>query len=56
MDALQFDYMPTMRQPYLLLTFEGWSNAAGVATAAGELLVEHLEAQPVVGQHVQRFG
>jgi hypothetical protein len=45
MDALQFDYMPTMRQPYLLLTFEGWSNAAGVATAAGELLVEHLEAE-----------
>ncbi len=45
MDALQFDHMPNMRQPYLLLTFEGWSNAAGVATAAGQFLVEHLEAK-----------
>ena len=45
MDALQFDHMPTMRQPYLLLTFEGWSNAAGVATAAGEFLIEHFNAE-----------
>lgn len=42
MDALRFDNMPDMRHPYLLLTFEGWSNAAGVATAAGQFLVEHL--------------
>lgn len=45
MDALQFDHIPEMRQPYLLLTFEGWSNAAGVATAAGECLIEHLQAE-----------
>ncbi len=42
MDALHFDDMPDMRHPYLLLTFEGWSNAAGVATAAGQFLIEHL--------------
>lgn len=42
MDALRFDDMPDMRHPYLLLTFEGWSNAAGVATAAGQFLIEHL--------------
>jgi proteasome assembly chaperone (PAC2) family protein len=28
-----------------LLTFAGWSDAAGVATAAGRLLVEHLQAE-----------
>jgi hypothetical protein len=44
MEALQFDHTPNLRQPYLLLTFDGWSNAAGVATAAGKLLVEHLQA------------
>ncbi len=42
MDALRFENMPNMRHPYLLLTFEGWSNAAGVATAAGQFLIEHL--------------
>ena len=45
MDALQFDDMPDMRHPYLLLTYEGWSNAAGVATATGEFLIEHLQAR-----------
>ena len=35
MDALHFEDMPTFRQPYLLLTFGGWSDAADVATAAG---------------------
>jgi proteasome assembly chaperone (PAC2) family protein len=45
MDALQFEEMPDMRHPYLLLTYEGWSNAAGVATATGEFLIEHLQAK-----------
>lgn len=45
MDAVHFDFMPTMRQPYLLLTFAGWSDAAGVATAAGRFLVDHLQAK-----------
>ena len=45
MEALQFDYMPDMREPYLLLTFAGWSDAAGVATAAGNFLVDHLQAE-----------
>src|SRR5207245_10545626 len=45
MDALHFDDMPTLRQPYLLLTFGGWSDAADVATAAGRFLVEHLQAE-----------
>jgi proteasome assembly chaperone (PAC2) family protein len=45
MDALQFEQMPDMRHPYLLLTYEGWSNAAGVATATGEFLIEHLQAK-----------
>lgn len=45
MDALHFDSMPELRRPYLLLTFAGWSDAAGVGTAAGRLLVEHLQAQ-----------
>jgi PAC2 family len=44
MEALQFEHMPNLRQPYLLLTFDGWSNAAGVATAAGKILVEQLQA------------
>jgi proteasome assembly chaperone (PAC2) family protein len=47
MEALQFDHMPNLRQPYLLLTFDGWSNAAGVATAAGKVLVEHLQAERI---------
>ena len=34
MDALHFEYMPTLRQPYLLMTYGGWSDAAEVATAA----------------------
>lgn len=34
-----------MRHPYLLLTFEGWSNAAGVATATGQFLIDHLQAK-----------
>jgi hypothetical protein len=37
--------MPTLRQPYLLLTFGGWSDAAEVATAAGRFLVQHLQAE-----------
>lgn len=45
MDALQFEEMPDMRHPYLLLTYEGWSNAAGVATATGQFLIEHLQAK-----------
>jgi hypothetical protein len=45
MDALHFEYMPTLRQPYLLLTFGGWSDAADVATAAGRFLVQHLQAE-----------
>ena len=44
MEALQFEQTPNLRQPYLLLTFDGWSNAAGVATAAGKILVEQLQA------------
>jgi len=45
MDALQFEAMPNMRHPYLLLTYEGWSNAAGVATATGQFLIDHLQAE-----------
>ena len=45
MDALQIEDIPNLRQPYLLLTFAGWSDAAGVATAAGRYLVDHLHAK-----------
>jgi hypothetical protein len=45
MDALCFHSLPAMRQPYLLLTFAGWSDAAGVATATGQFLVEHFQAE-----------
>jgi proteasome assembly chaperone (PAC2) family protein len=45
MDALHFEYMPTLRRPYFLMTYAGWSDAAGVATAAGRFLVEHLQAE-----------
>ena len=45
MDALHIEDMPTLRHPYLLLTFAGWSDAAGVATAAGQFLVQHLQAE-----------
>ena len=45
MDALHIEYIPTLRRPYLLMTFDGWSNAAGVATAAGKFLVQHLQAE-----------
>jgi PAC2 family len=45
MDALHFEDIPTLRQPYLLLTFGGWSDAAEVATAAGRFLVQHLQAE-----------
>ena len=46
MDPLQIEEnLSDLRQPYLLLTFSGWSDAAGVATAAGRFLVEHLEAE-----------
>ncbi|MGE3538105.1 MAG: proteasome assembly chaperone family protein [Candidatus Tectimicrobiota bacterium] len=45
MDALHIDHLPALRRPYLLLTFAGWSDAAGVATAAGKFLVQHLQAE-----------
>ena len=45
MDELHFEHMPTLRRPYLLMTYAGWSDAAGVATAAGHFLVEHLQAE-----------
>lgn len=45
MDALHYESMPELRHPYLLLTFAGWSDAAGVGTAAGRMLVEHLQAK-----------
>ena len=48
MDALHIETdVSDLRQPYLLLTFSGWSDAAGVATAAGRFLVEHLEAERI---------
>jgi proteasome assembly chaperone (PAC2) family protein len=37
--------MPILRQPYLLMTYGGWSDAAEVATAAGRFLVQHLQAE-----------
>lgn len=55
MDALQFDYMPDMREPCLLLTFAGWSDAAGVATAAGNFLVDHLQAQRFASIDAEEF-
>lgn len=45
MDALHIDHLPALRNPYLLLTFAGWSDAAGVATAAGKFLVQHLQGE-----------
>lgn len=45
MDALHIDHLPALRHPYLLLTFAGWSDAAGVATAAGKFLVQHLQGE-----------
>jgi hypothetical protein len=45
MDGLHFEYIPDLQHPYLLLTFAGWSDAAEVATEAGNFLVEHLEAE-----------
>ena len=48
MDPLQIEEnLSDLRQPYLLLTFSGWSDAAGVATAAGRFLVEHLAAERI---------
>lgn len=45
MDALRIEDRPTLRNPYLILTFAGWSDAAGVATATGRFLTEHLQAE-----------
>lgn len=45
LDALQFDEMPDLRNPYLLLTFAGWSDAAEVSTETGHYLIEHLQAR-----------
>jgi hypothetical protein len=45
MDALHIDFMPELRNPYLLLTFAGWSDAAEVSTETGRFLVDHLEAE-----------
>ncbi len=45
LDALHFDDMPNLRNPYLLLTFAGWSDAAEVSTETGGYLVEHLQAE-----------
>lgn len=45
MEALRIEDRPALRNPYLLLTFAGWSDAAGVATATGRFLTEHLQAE-----------
>jgi proteasome assembly chaperone (PAC2) family protein len=45
LDALQFEEMPNLRNPYLLLTFAGWSDAAEVSTEAGSYLIEHFQAE-----------
>jgi hypothetical protein len=45
MDALRIEERPVLRNPYLILTFAGWSDAAGVATATGRFLTEHLHAE-----------
>jgi hypothetical protein len=45
MDALRIEDRPALRNPYLILTFAGWSDAAGVATATGRFLTEHLHAE-----------
>jgi hypothetical protein len=45
LDALQFDELPALRNPYLLLTFAGWSDAAEVSTESGHYLVEYLQGK-----------
>ena len=55
MDALHFEYMPTLRRPYLLMTYAGWSDAAGVATAAGRFLVDHLQAERFAWIEAEEF-
>src|SRR5262252_1496202 len=54
MDALHIEHIPPLRRPYFLMTFDGWSNAAGVATAAGKFLVQHLQAERLPGSNPRR--
>jgi proteasome assembly chaperone (PAC2) family protein len=42
---LQIDRVPQLRQPILVMAFEGWNDAGEAATTAARLLVSHRDGQ-----------
>jgi len=55
MDEILFSERPTLRQPYLIIGFEGWPNAAEVSSTALGYLIEHLKGKPFASIPLEGF-
>ncbi len=55
MDEILFSERPTLRQPYLIIGFEGWPNAAEVSSTALGYLIEHLKGKPFASISLEGF-
>ncbi len=55
MDEILFFEKPKLHQPYLIIGFEGWPNAAEVSSTALGYLIEHLNGRPFASIPLESF-
>jgi proteasome assembly chaperone (PAC2) family protein len=56
MEEISYIEKPDLHQPYLIIGFEGWPNAAEVSSYALEYLVEKLEAKKFASMPIESFS
>jgi proteasome assembly chaperone (PAC2) family protein len=55
MDKIAYFEVPHLRQPYLIMGFEGWPNAAEVSSHSIQYLVSHFNARQFASLPVEEF-
>lgn len=55
MNEILFSERPKLHQPYLIIGFEGWPNAAEVSSTALGYLIEHLKGRPFASIPLESF-
>ncbi len=55
MDALQWRKRPTLKQPVMLVAFQGWTDAGGAASSAATYLAEQWNAWPFASIDAEEF-
>ncbi len=55
MDALQWRKRPTLKQPVMLVAFQGWTDAGGAASSAATYLAEAWNAWPFASIDAEEF-